>query len=489
MARIACVFSVEIYGTAKRPLESWRKVPYGLSVIAACLEAAGHQVRCWVLCPATDIRAFAMEMVRDFGCDCVAASAVSTQFPVVTSLCDEVKRIDPRILTVVGGAHPSLNPNDAIAHPAVDAVCVGEGEKAMVAIAAALDRHEQPRSIAGMWFKMGDGAALDRTPPLPFETQIDELPLINLKHWEPWVKEMDRSFRIVVGRGCPFACTYCSNHALRRVTTGKYLRVRSPESILQELRRLVDAYPDVNQVFLEAETITAIPGFAIELCKRLAEFNSERANPIVFRANMTVTTRLAQSEMQTEELLSAYRSANLIYINIGLESGSERIRKEILNRPGYTNADLIKFCQTAKKHGIKISLFVLLGLPTETVQDYLTTVKVLRECDPNTIYESIYYPYPGTKLYDLAAEMRLFDPATIDTRSERTRAHLKLKDFPQWRVRFEYIFITWRVFHARKGLLMVASLMAYKALSITPRMLSVALRFRSSWTKAAPAQS
>jgi radical SAM superfamily enzyme YgiQ (UPF0313 family) len=488
MARIACVYSVEIFGTVERPLQYWGNIPYGLSLIAASLEEAGHAVRCWVICPATDMQAFATEMVRDFGCDCVAATAVTTQFPIVEQLLQEVKRINPKLLTIMGGAHPSLNPQATIRHKAVDAICIGEGEKTMLMVAAALDRHERLAHIPGTWIKVPGDVEFDRTPPLPFEINIDDLPMTNLRHWERWVKETDRSFKIVIGRGCPFGCTYCSNHALRKVATGKYVRVRSPQNVLKEIRHLLDSFPEITELFLETETIGAVPGYAVELCNHLAQFNARRPKPIVFRANLAVTTRLAQSREETDALLSAFRRANLTFISIGLESGSERIRKDILNRPGYTNEDLIKFCQAAKEYGIKVTLFVLMGLPTETVKDFLSTAAIARACQPDRLSESIFYPYPGTKLGDLALEMHLFDPSTINPHGERTRAHLKLKGFPPWRISFEYVFITWRVFRGRWSTLRLAKRMVFKALHNAPKFLSYTLQLRSFLTKPASAE-
>jgi coproporphyrinogen III oxidase-like Fe-S oxidoreductase len=190
---------------------------------------------------------------------------------------------------------------------------------------------------------------------------------------------------------------------------------------------------------------------------------------------------MAKSSDEVNALLSAFKRANLTYINIGLESGSERIRKEILNRPDYTNADLISFCKAAKKAGIQVSLFVLIGLPTETTADYLSTAAIARDCEPSALSESIFYPYPGTKLFDLAADMCLFDPATIDTTAERSRAYLELKGFPQWRINFEYVFVTWRVFHGRVSLSWLMKRMAYKALGMKPGLLTATLRLRTAF--------
>jgi hypothetical protein len=196
---------------------------------------------------------------------------------------------------------------------------------------------------------------------------------------------------------------------------------------------------------------------------------------------------LVRDTARLHALLEAFDGANLRYVNVGLESGSERIRKDILQRPPYTNADLITFCQVARKYNVKVTLFVLMGLPTETVADVIETAHVARACEPYGLSESIFYPYPGTKLYDLSAQMDLFDPNCIAIVAERSRVYLRLEDFPPSRVLFEYIFITYRVFHGRWGFFPLIRRMAGKAFSVTPGLLAAALRIRTALRWAARA--
>lgn len=489
MARVACVFSVEDYESVERPLSAWGKAPFGLSLVAACLEAAGHEVRCWVICPATDLEKCAAEMVDEFRCDIVAPTTVTTQFPLIVQLCEQIKLCNPKVKTLVGGAHPSLNPQGTIAEESIDAICLGEGEQSAVAYADAISRQEQPLGIPGLWVKLDDRSVIERTPPLPFNLDLDSLPLVNLDHWARWVKEGDHNFRVVIGRGCPFSCTYCSNHALRTVTSGKYVRYRSPDNVMREIERLVERFPAITELYLEVETIGSIPAAAIALCEEIAKFNAKREKPIAFRANLAVTSNLVKNSEQLHALLSAFQRANLTCLNVGLESGSERIRKEILNRPGYTNADLITFCKVAKQYGIDVVLYVLIGLPTETTKDFLETASVARACKPVDIYESIFYPYLGTKLCQLAQEMKLFDPSAISTKAERVHPYLELKGFPRWRICFEYVFITWRVFHGRMQFSRLRQDMTQKTWHMFPGVRNTIRDFRHALFGHSPARS
>lgn len=480
MARVACLFSVEYYRSLERPLPGWDKVPFGLGLVAACLERAGHEVQCWVICPDTPLEEAAGEMVDEFRCDAVAASAVTTQFELIHRMLRKIRQRRPGIPTLLGGVHASLRPEECIAPAEIDAICIGEGEDVAVAWANAIARGEQPSGIPGAWIKIPGSTEIERTPAAPFRTDLDELPLLNLRHWERWIEPDDRALRVVVGRGCPYSCTYCSNHALRRLHEGQYLRFRSPDKIVKEIEGIVERFPDLRSLYLEVETIGSSHEWALRLCDRLAAFNATLAQPLAFHANLAVTTSLVRNPDRLQALLAAFRRANLVTLNVGLESGSPQVRKAILNRPPYTNEDLIQFCTAARDYGIGVILYLLLGLPTETPADTRQTSAVARACRPIEISESIFYPYPGTRLRAMAEDLALIDPSHLALRAERSRVYLKLPEFPRWRVFFEYVTMSWRVFHGRWPVPRIARRMLSRSIRIAPGIFVAAFQIKGA---------
>jgi radical SAM superfamily enzyme YgiQ (UPF0313 family) len=350
---------------------------------------------------------------------------------------------------LLGGVHASLCSRECLSDHAIDAVCIGEGEDVALSWVDAVARGARPSRIPGARIKIPGTTDIDSTPPAGFRTNLDQLPLINYAHWERWIDPDNRNIRVVVGRGCPYSCAFCSNHAIRALQSGPYVRFRSPKNILAEIEMLLYRFPGLDAIYLEIETIGASIPWLLDLCNHIARFNATLQRPIEFRANFAVTTHLVQDEDRLRAVLAALQRANFVALNVGLESGSPRIRQEILNRPSYTNADLIRFCQSAKQYGIGVCFCTLIGVPTETLADALETSNVARACDPERIYPSIYYPYPGTRLHSLSAQMSLINPSDLGTRAERSRVYLRLEGFPRWRVFFEYVIMNWRVFYGR----------------------------------------
>ena len=292
---------------------------------------------------------------------------------------------------------------------------------------------------------------VEKNDPAPFFSDLDSLPFIDRELWRPWIQEPERDPSVLVGRGCPFRCSYCSNHILGKLARGSYVRFRSHNNIIKEIEQITRD-PRVTNVYLEVETVGVNIEYALQLSEALSRFNEGRDTPIRFKINLAVTHKLVREIDLLNRLFAAFKRANIVAINIGLESGSEKIRNEVLRRPRYSNKDIITFCACAKEYGIRITMFVMIGLPGESVADFQETYQVVRACEPYNIWLSIYYPYPGTDLYNFAKDKKLFSEKELSNALERRRSYLALPDFPKWRIMSEYILFKFKVFKGRQSL-------------------------------------
>jgi len=411
------------YSTDK-PLEILERVQFGISYISAMLKREGHETRLAVLCEKT--LSTIEDHVRDFDPGLVCFTSVFTEYGTMKRAAALVKKKHPEVFTLLGGPHATLRPEECLAEGIFNAVCVGEGEYPSVELAQQLDAGLFPAAIPNLFIRQPDGS-VERNDPRPFLQDLDSLPFPDREMWMPWVANPVSRPSILVGRGCPFSCTYCSNHALRKTSPGGYVRLRSPRNIAEEIVALKEVEPNFSEVYLEVETLGVNQDWAMELCSELARVNAGFEIHVTFGANLRVTPNA-----DYEELFAALANANFRFVNIGLESGSERIRGEVLKRR-YSNQDIIGAVETARRYGLQVGIYNLIGLPGETPRDFRETIRVNRICKPDWFLLSVFYPYPGTELYDTCQDLGLLD-GPADPYMERRRPVLDLPGFSKRQV-------------------------------------------------------
>lgn len=472
--KVLFVYSQDQIYSTQRPLEYVEYIQIGISYISALLKQHGHQTRLVVLDPHHLDRSkkILVGILGEFTPRLVCFSAVSTQYDFISALADLVRKQHRGVFQIIGGAHASLNPDEVIAGP-FDAVCVGEGEFPILELVSRLESGEAPIGINNLWIKRHEG--IDKTPPRPFLQDLDGLPFPDREIWSEWIVPWSRPhFSILLGRGCPFECTYCCNHAFKHLSTGQYVRFRSPGNILAEIEELVARQPTIEELFFEVETIGLHRSWVLELCEKIQAFNVSRARPISYGTNIRVTPNC-----QFDDLFTAMAKAGFRHINIGLESGSERVRREILHR-NYSNEDVIRTVTAARAHGLRVRLFNLVGIPGETREDFDMTVQVNRACRPDWHYTSIFYPYPGTRLHALCRDQGLLDRGFRKNGVERCRAVLDLPGFPRREIERRHVWFDYSVYKGIQPLRRILLSVLRTKLRGYPRVMSAARRISRS---------
>lgn len=288
---------------------------------------------------------------------------------------------------VVGGLHATFAPEEVLRHPGIDLACLGEGETALLALVQALAaqgtaatlRQARLGRLANLWAKGGIKPGLH--PPLE---PLDALP------W-PERDMLDEHWgvaHITTQRGCPFPCTYCGARMYDQLYAEQgshYGRRRSVASVLAELNALRAAGPLTWLIFLD-DTFTIHHPWVLDFC---AQYGRTLALPFSLHARV---------ETMTPKLLQALAAAGCKHIVYGVESGSDRVRREIMHRSA-SNQRFREVFAATRAAGIMVTANYILGVPGETVAEMEETLALHHELAPDDFGYFVFYPYPGTALY------------------------------------------------------------------------------------------
>jgi len=421
--RILFIYSTQKTIVKEKPLLGQEGISHGISSIAGMLKKHGHECQLVVLDRVRGKQNIHIltEKIKTFDPQIVAFTAVYSEFEFICEMASILKKSSPHLFLLAGGVHVTLNPDERYLS-LFDAICIGEGEYPTLELIQRIEANKPLSGIENLWIKTSGG--IEKNPARPFITDLDKLPFSERNMWQEWILEPNTRLTVLLGRGCPFNCTYCSNHRLRKVSQGRYVRMRSPENIIAEITALHNRFPDVNEIYLEVETIAIDLSWLENFCDRLHEFGKQTDFRIKFVTNLRVFPRL-----NLDFVFRQFRKANITAVTIGLESGSYRLRKEILKRE-YSNEIILEAASLAKNYGIDIALFNMVGLPAETKEEFGETLRMNQLIQPAFHATSIFFPYPGTELYEMCKQLNLL-PENVSTKNERQFAVLDLPGFPK----------------------------------------------------------
>lgn len=360
--------------------------PLGLLYLSSVLRQAGHEVRLSVAAAEDPAK-----VAREWQPEVVGYSVFTGSGPFYRDLNLRVKVAVPSVISVFGGPHPTFFP-EYIHEPGVDAVCVGEGEEAMLDLVTAVEAGWPIAGIPNWWVKCGDH--IEQSAVRPLQENLDLLPLPDrelLFGVDPVLRQSGIK-HFMTSRGCPYHCTYCFNHALADTyhVKANHLRQMSMDRVIEEVNQVRAGYPLQFVVFVDDLFIVSVPW----LRELAARFPKEVGLP--FFCNV-------RANLVTAERVALLKQAGCASISMGLETGNERLRNELLKR-NLSDRQLIDACLMIRQAGIQVQTTNMAGLPGGTLENDFETMRLNQACKPAYATVFLYQPYPRTELGEYARE-------------------------------------------------------------------------------------
>jgi len=326
------------------------------------------------------------------------SGAISTAtVPAALQTLAIAKEVNPEVVTLIGGPHPTFMYEEIFADPdnRVDFVLRGELEETFRELIPAVieGRHAE---VAGIAYRDGDGVVA--TQMRPHIADLDTLsPAWHLLDWNDYHYNIDpwgRMASILTTRGCMMACSFCSHKMFWRDDW----RARDPEKVVDEIRYLVDEY--------KVEFITLIDPYPTHDRERW-----ERQLDLIIEAKIDVRLLMetrVEDIIRDADILHKYCEAGIIHMYLGAESSSDEMLAS-LNKG--TDVDMNKKAiDLLREHDIMTEASFMIGFPNETLESIDKTVAEAMRLNPDIAVFPVITPMPFTKLHeDTKDRIRVFD--------------------------------------------------------------------------------
>jgi anaerobic magnesium-protoporphyrin IX monomethyl ester cyclase len=412
--------------------------PFGILYLADALEKAGFDVRLvHELGTEADIQAL-VKLVSAEKPLLVGFSTLTGPPLLPTAQASRAIKETYPVPVVWGGLHPTMLPQQTLMNDFIDIVVIGEGERTVVELAGVLREHGpeagELAKVAGMAFK-GDGGVVF-TKPRPFIKDLDDLhPAWHhvdvgryFRSGRHFYTDLGSQFQgekiaaVLTSRGCPWRCGFCYNQFVNKRT----FRSQSAQRVIRDIQDYKERY-GITAIIFEDD------GFFTD---------KERALEIIRHIGVPWTCSIRANYLAKwgDDFVRELKQHNCAELRIGAESGSQRVL-DMMSKD-ITVDEIRAAAKLCLKHGVKVGLGFMVGIPGESWSDVLQTLKLMDELERMgggiaVVGPCIFTPYPGTPLFELAIEHGFKPPASLEQWGIRLWDHKQpLAPHADKRVRF-----------------------------------------------------
>ena len=343
------------------------------------------------------------DKILSFKPEWVGYTSYTANISAIKIISEKIKASDSHIKQFVGGVHATLDKNLLNTLTAVDYSIQREGEEAVYALV----ENKDPKKIPGV-ISRGPGSLIFNGLA-PIIKDVDNLPFPERdKFWgipESEKKNVDVSYINTI-RGCPYKCTYCASpfHWDRKTT-----RLRSPESVIDEMRHLKENYwqgtnfdYSASANIGEKESLKIEDNTLVYFVDDVFTVNKKRVKKLL---RMMIDQKLgmrwkceARADHLDDEICELMAEAGCERVKIGFESGSDKILKQVQKLE--TRDEMLEGANMLKRAGVPFSAYFMTGFPGETDEDVKQTIDFAKQIEADYYSLSVLAPYYGTELYD-----------------------------------------------------------------------------------------
>jgi anaerobic magnesium-protoporphyrin IX monomethyl ester cyclase len=374
---------------------------FGVMYMSAYLKQHGHD--CDVVVEYADKKW--LERLESLNADIIAFSVLTGSYKWALEKAQVIKKkLDKPV--IFGGVHVFLNPEKTIANPVIDAVCTGEGETAILGLCNSVDKGGIDYNTEGFWFRMQDGS-IKKNAPAKLIDDLDSLPFADRSIYYKYPAIANRNILPLLGsRGCPYTCTYCFIPSAKKLFNGlgKFIRERSAENILREVKQCIEQSPSKEFVHFVEDHFGNNREVALEVLQGVSKFKNGK---------LGWGGAIRVERFNKEDYVRALSKTNHGLLGIAVECGDEKYRKEVLKRD-VKNQEIIDSANLAHKYGIKFDTLNMVGLPGETFEQALMTLDLNIKIKPEFANCYVYQPFPGTELQQYSVEHGLMDESVVN---------------------------------------------------------------------------
>ncbi len=360
--------------------------PLGILYLGSILKAEGVPVKC------IDERVFTPDEIRD-AMEEADVVGISVMTPFLSRAVDWGKYAKSMgKVTMMGGGHAAVDPDSILDTGFFDFVFIGEAEITIREAIPLLHDKEKLKGVKGLGFFDDEGKKCI-TERRPFNKELEDIPypareMLPIERY--FKRNKERLFYIFSSRGCPYSCVFCQKEIY-----GRKFRARSNDNVCRELELLKKEYNPGAILFID-ELFTCDRSRVIDLCKAMIDRK--------LKLNWCCETRVDRIDLK---MMRVMYKAGMRRMYFGVESGSPQSLKTLNKR--FTVEQVIKALKAARRANIWTKIFLIVGTPRETNEDFKLTAKMLRSAHPDMVRTALFNPLIGSPSFDLYRDRIDFD--------------------------------------------------------------------------------